>query len=168
MTIQQINKMSQAEAFNAFEKCCASTTWINRMIDSMPFSNENDIYAKGESNWEDISLTDWLEACDGHPKIGDVTSLKEKYSSTKQWAGNEQQGMDSASDEIINRLAQGNQDYEDKFGYIFIVCATGKSATEMCEILEKRLPNDVETELEIAKGEQNKITKIRLEKLLTT
>jgi len=74
--------------------------------------------------------------------------------------------MDAANDDIINRLAKGNQDYESKFGYIFIVCATGKSASEMCEFLEKRLPNDPVTELEIAKGEQNKITKIRLQKLL--
>ena len=166
MNIDQLNNISQAEAFSSFEKCCACSTWVNRMLDKMPFSSKDDLFNKSDECWSNLSLSDWYEACDGHPKIGDVTSLKEKYASTKQWAGNEQQGMDSAEEKVIKRLAQGNEDYENKFGYIFIVCATGKSAGEMLEILEKRLPNDPITELKIAKGEQNKITKLRLEKLL--
>ena len=126
MTVDQLNNISQAEAYSSFEKCCASNTWINRMLDAIPFSSIAQVYEKAEENWKNITLSDWYEACDGHPKIGDVSSLKEKYASTKQWAGNEQQGMDSADDEVIHRLAEGNQLYEEKFGYIFIVCATWK------------------------------------------
>jgi len=84
MTLEQLNNVSQAEAFNAFEKCCASSTWVNRMLDSIPFTSEKEFFDQSELNWKNISLTDWYEACDGHPKIGDVTSLKEKYASTKQ------------------------------------------------------------------------------------
>lgn len=167
MTIHQLNNLSQAEAFNAFEKCCASGTWINKMVDALPFTNERDLFEKASLYWSEISFQDWLEACDGHPKIGDVNSLKAKYASTKKWAGNEQKGMDEANSEVIQRLAQGNAVYEDKFGYIFIVCATGKSAEEMLDLLEDRLDNDEDDELEIAKGEQEKITTLRLAKLLS-
>lgn len=168
MTIQELNNLSTTEAFDAFEKCCASTTWVNKMVAARPFNSPEELYNKSEDFWWQSDKKDWLEACEGHPKIGDVSSLKKKYAETKAWAGNEQSGMNTASDAIIENLAKGNSDYENKFGYIFIVCATGKSAAEMSEILEKRLPNDEVTELKIAMGEQNKITKIRLEKLLTS
>lgn len=167
MDLNRLNNLSQAEAFNAFEKCCASSTWVNHMVDALPFADEHDLFEKASLYWSQISFQDWLEACDGHPKIGDVSSLKATYASTKKWAAHEQKGMDEANDEVIKRLAKGNAVYEDKFGYIFIVCATGKSAEEMLDLLENRLDNDEENELEIAKGEQEKITTLRLAKLLS-
>ena len=137
------------------------------MVAGRPYASEEDLLNKAEAYWQTISKEDWLEACEGHPKIGDVSSLKKKYAHTKQWAGNEQGGMDSASEDVIERLAQGNTDYENKFGYIFIVCASGKTATEMLELLENRLDNSPEKELKIAMGEQSKITQLRLKKLLS-
>jgi 2-oxo-4-hydroxy-4-carboxy-5-ureidoimidazoline decarboxylase len=106
-----------------------------------------------------------LEAFEQHPKIGDINSLKKQYANTVAWASNEQAGVDAASDEVLQALAKGNDDYERKFGYIFIVCATGKSAGEMLELLQSRLTNDPESEIKIGAEEQNKITKLRLEKL---
>ena len=111
-------------------------------------------------------MDDYLEAFEGHPRIGDVESLAKKYANTKGWAGGEQKGLESADREVLQRLAKGNADYEAKFGHIFIVCATGKSAAEMLALLEARMPNDPKTEVMVAAEEQNKITRLRLKKLL--
>ena len=119
-----------------------------------------------EDQWYECSEADWLDAFTHHPKIGDVESLKKKFASTANWASGEQSGVDKASEEIIKALAEANRLYEEKFGYIFIVCATGRSAEEMLGLLHARLLHDPETEIEIAADEQNKITKLRLEKLL--
>jgi 2-oxo-4-hydroxy-4-carboxy-5-ureidoimidazoline decarboxylase len=116
--------------------------------------------------WEECDVDDYLEAFQGHPRIGDVESLAKKYANTKTWAGGEQKGVEGAASEVLERLAQGNADYEEKFGHIFIVCATGKSAAEMLALLEARMPNDPKTEVMVAAEEQNKITRIRLKKLL--
>ena len=101
-----------------------------------------------------------------HPKIGDVESLSKKYENTKTWAVGEQKGVENADRAVIEKLAEGNKTYEEKFGHIFIVCATGKSAAEMLSMLEGRMKNDPKDEILIAAGEQNKITRLRLKKLL--
>ena len=108
--------------------------------------------------------TGWKRFC-AHPKIGDVDSLRAKFANTRDWASNEQAGVTEASDSVLQRLSELNREYEAKFGYIFIVCATGKSADEMLAILESRLPNDPTTELRTAAQEQLKITLLRLQKL---
>jgi OHCU decarboxylase len=95
-----------------------------------------------------------------------VNSLKAKYAATGHLAAAEQAGVSDASDAVITRLAAGNAAYEQRFGFIFIVCATGKTAAEMLALLEERLDNDRDTELAIAAEEQLKILMIRLEKLL--
>jgi 2-oxo-4-hydroxy-4-carboxy-5-ureidoimidazoline decarboxylase len=106
-----------------------------------------------------------LEAFSAHPKIGDINSLRAKYSATRDWSKGEQSGVDSAQEAVLEGLARGNADYEKRFGHIFIVCATGKTAAEMLDILQGRIGNDSAEELKIAAHEQSKITKIRLEKL---
>ena len=113
-----------------------------------------------------MTEADYLQAFEGHPKIGDITSLKAKYANTKELASGEQSAVDEASDEVLERLAQGNDTYQEKFGFIFLVCATGKSAAEMLALLEMRLPNDRATELINAAEEQRKIFHIRLGKML--
>ena len=116
--------------------------------------------------WRNLPPSDWKEAFEHHPKIGDVEALKEKFASTVTWIEGEQAGVRTAPEEVLQQLARRNQEYESKFGYIFIVCATGKSATEMLAMLDQRLGNAVDEELKIAAEEQRKITRIRLEKLL--
>jgi 2-oxo-4-hydroxy-4-carboxy-5-ureidoimidazoline decarboxylase len=119
-----------------------------------------------EEQWYECTEADWLEAFTHHPKIGDIDSLKKKFASTATWAAGEQSGAAAASQKVLEDLAKGNDDYEKKFGFIFIVCATGKTAEEMLQLLQDRLPNKKEDELKIAMDEQNKITKLRLEKLI--
>lgn len=136
------------------------------LCSEMPFENLDEVLTKSDRVWAACSIEDGLQAFTHHPKIGDLKSLEQKFATTKDWAGGEQAGVNQATQETLLALAKGNADYEEKFGYIFIVCATGKSAQEMLDLLTVRLKNDSETEMKIAMGEQNKITHIRLEKLL--
>ncbi len=138
------------------------------MAQRFPFQTKEEVFAAAEEVWFKLLPNDWLEAFAHHPKIGDVESLRAKFASTRQWAEGEQAGVSEASEAVLQALAEGNTEYENKFGYIFIVCATGKTAEEMLAILQSRLLNDHAAELQISAIEQSKITKIRLEKLLNS
>lgn len=136
------------------------------MLPFFPADDLVELLEDAEEQWFNCSEHDWKEAFARHPKIGDTESLKKKFADTARWASNEQSGTSEASAETIKALAEGNKQYEQKFGYIFIVYATGKSTDEMLAMLQTRLQNSPEVEIEIAADEQNKITKLRLEKLL--
>jgi 2-oxo-4-hydroxy-4-carboxy-5-ureidoimidazoline decarboxylase len=166
MTIKELNHLPEEQLKEELFKCCGSTAWVKKMLSVFPVEDYIDLMEDAEEKWYECSETDWKEAFTHHPKIGDVDSLKQKFASTAQWASGEQAGVNSASDEILKRLAEGNRQYEEKFGYIFIVCATGKRADEMLEILQSRMPNDTKREIEVAADQQMQITKIRLSKLL--
>jgi len=133
------------------------------MLTIPPAEDLIDLFEDAEEKWYECNEEDWKEAFSHHPKIGDINSLKEKFSSS--FAEGEQSSIKQASELILQSLAEGNKAYEEKFGYIFIVCATGKSAEEMLGILTARLHNDPRDEIKIAMEEQNKITRLRLEKL---
>lgn len=164
--IDDINGATTEEAKHKFRQCCTSEVWIERMIAGIPYRNETDLRRRADEYWQNLQEKDYLEAFDGHPKIGDVGSLKAKYANTKDLASDEQTAVKFAAADVIDRLAQGNSDYNDKFGFIFIVSATGKSALEMTELLESRLSNKRSIELINAAEEQRKIFQIRLGKLL--
>jgi 2-oxo-4-hydroxy-4-carboxy-5-ureidoimidazoline decarboxylase len=131
-----------------------------------PFREVDAVFAAADQVWATCDRQDVLEAFRHHPKIGDVASLRARFASTQKWAEGEQAGVRAAADEVLKKLAAGNEAYEQRFGHIFIVCATGKTAEEMLALLEERLNNRPEVELRIAAGEQAKITRIRLGKLL--
>jgi 2-oxo-4-hydroxy-4-carboxy-5-ureidoimidazoline decarboxylase len=175
MTLHELNTLPKQQLKEELTKCCGSSAWVNKMLPFFPADDLVELLEDAEEQWYKCSEEDWKEAFTHHPKIGDVESLsdgllseKKKFASTAQWASGEQSGVNTASQKTIEVLAEDNKRYEKKFGYIFIVCATGKSAEEMLEILRSRLPNDPKEEIEIAADEQNKITKLRLEKLLDT
>ncbi len=165
MTLKYFNQLGTQEAQAELFKCCGCTAWAETLAESMPFDSISAIKAASDKIWSSCLQSDILEAFSHHPKIGDVKSLTEKFTATKQWASGEQAAVSSAPKEVIENLAKGNKEYEQKFGYIFIVCATGKSAEEMLEMLNKRLLNAPEQEIRIAAKEQNKITHLRIEKL---
>ena len=146
-------------------QCCAAQGWVHAMINARPYVDDAAVMKQAVEVWERLQPADWLEAFLAHPKIGDVDSLRAKYASTRDWASNEQAGVNAASVNVLRRLSELNREYEAKFGYIFIVCATGKAAEEMLAILESRLPSEPSIELRTAAQEQLKITLIRLQKL---
>ena len=168
MTLDQFNNLTRPECEEALRQCCVSTRWIEGMISARPFIDENTLYQAADQIWAGLDMPDYLEAFEGHPKIGDINSLKAKYANTKALAAGEQSGASDANAAVLEGLADGNAEYEKRFGFIFIVCATGKSAEEMLALLNARLDNDMITELAIAAGEQAKITRLRLQKMLNT
>jgi 2-oxo-4-hydroxy-4-carboxy-5-ureidoimidazoline decarboxylase len=165
MTIAEFDHFDDNRKKELLYQCCGSEAWVNSMLRALPAEDLVDLLEIGESNWYACNATDWVEAFSQHPKIGDTESLKEKFKSTAHLAAGEQSSVKEASEQTLQALAEHNKLYELKFGYIFIVCATGKSADEMLALLKVRLQNNLEDEMEIAMEEQNKITRLRLEKL---
>ena len=160
MTLDELNVLSRQDAEQELLRCCGSPEWATLMAAARPFESVASLRGEAERIWWILGPADWLEAFRAHPKIGDRTI-------NSKWATQEQAGMHSAPDATAAGLALGNEQYFSKFGYIFIVCATGKSGEEMLSILRSRLPNDPHDELHVAATEQSKITRIRLEKLVT-
>ncbi|HMH20555.1 MAG TPA: 2-oxo-4-hydroxy-4-carboxy-5-ureidoimidazoline decarboxylase [Puia sp.] len=181
MTIAELNNLDKDQLRAELTKCCGAAAWVDRMLGAFPAADLQALLVAAEKAWYSCEEKDWLEAFRHHPRIGDIHSLAEKYgdagsakgavpppgSGTEQWAASEQAGVNTASQEVLMELADGNRIYEEKFGYIFIVCATGMSAMEMLALLKGRLMNAPGAEINMAMMEQNKITKIRLEKLVS-
>lgn len=167
MTIHELNILPESDFKQQLFNCCGSTAWVNKMHALLPFDDLVELLSDAEDQWYECSEADWLEAFTQHPKIGDIESLKKKFASTAHLASDEQGAVSEASQQTLQALATGNDDYQQKFGFIFIVCATGKSAEEMLTLLQQRLPNSKEVEIMVAMEEQNKITQLRLQKLLS-
>jgi OHCU decarboxylase len=165
MNLERINKWTADEARESFKRCCGSTRWSHEMAQALPFESAAVLLETAERIWSGLSEDDWLEAFAAHPRIGDIDMIRAKFASTAVWASREQAGALEASEDLLNELAIGNRQYETRFGYIFIVCATGKTAEEMLELLRQRLSNKTAAEIKLAAAEQMKITLIRLERI---
>lgn len=156
----------ESEQRQTLTRCCGSSRWVEGMISSLEqLKSDHELLSYADRLWATLKKEDFLEAFSHHPQIGaDPEQIRKKFAATEGWSSDEQSGMSAATTEVIDRLAQGNRVYIERFGYLFIVCATGKSASEMLSLLEVRLNNDPEIELYVAAAEQAKITKLRLEK----
>ncbi len=166
---QSINRLNELSADNAeaeFLKCCGSTRWARSMTAIRPFTSIDDLLAKADSVWWSLDQEDWLEAFRAHPKIGEKKAAAAQSEQAQSWSAQEQSATSGAATEVMRALAEGNREYEQRFGFIYIVCATGKSSEELLKILNARLKNDSRIELRNAAEEQRKITRLRLEKLL--
>lgn len=167
--IAAFNALSGHALEQSLEKCCGAKRWVQAMVARAPFSTIDALHKAADEAGAQLSESDWLEAFSHHPRIGgEIETLRKKFASTAGWAQNEQASVQSASENVLQALARGNTQYEKNFGYIFIVCATGKSADEMLALLEKRLHNAKSDEIKIAAAEQMKITHIRLDKALNS
>ena len=166
--LARLNSLGAAEAESELLRCCGSNAWARRMEAQRPFGDAQELLAAADEIWRSLGESDWLEAFAAHPKIGGRHAAREQDAQAQTWSEQEQSGARVAAQATLDELAAANRAYEEKFGHIFIVCATGKSAPEMLDILRARLPNDARTELVNAAEEQRKITRLRLEKLLTT
>lgn len=150
------------DARELLRRCCGATAWVERMMGRRPFGSRAALLAAARDEWFALGRADWLEAFGHHPKIGDHESLRQRLATTAHLSEREQSGVEGAAEDVLAALADGNRSYEDTFGFIFIVCATGKSAGEMLQLMRARLSNPPDVELRIAAGEQAKITELRL------
>src|SRR6266852_4031469 len=139
MNLDWINSLSEAEAKTAFLHCCGSPQWAEQMAKSRLFKNEAALFTSAERIWRNLSREEWLAAFAAHPKIGDPQSLRAKYGQSATWSAAEQAGVSGCTEEVLQSLALGNRLYAEKFGYIFIVYATGKTANQVLELLHQRL-----------------------------
>jgi len=145
--------------------CCGSEAWAGELAARRPFPGEEALLAASDDIWKGLSESDWLEAFESHPRIGESRS-EANTGRSEAWSKEEQQKAGAATEDIKLALAEGNRMYEQKFHRTFIVCATGRSSEEILEILHRRLRNDNQTELLEAAEQQRQITQLRLKKWL--
>lgn len=165
--IARLDAASSDEAASTLMRCCGSTRWAKGMVAARPFRTAERLFEAAESAWSKTGPEDWREAFSHHPRIGDMDRLRERFARTADWSTQEQGGLSGASDEVLRTLADANREYEARFGFIFLICATGKTAQQFLEALRARLHHAPDEELKIAAAEQAKITRIRLEKLVS-
>lgn len=159
---QAIDRADPEGARRLLRACCGSERWVERMMHSRPFGSRETALAAARDVWLSLDETDWREAFSRHPKIGDRDALQRRFPESHHLSAREQAGVDGAHEDVLGELASRNREYEARFGYIFIVCATGKSAGEMLVLLRERLTHSPADEIRVAAGEQAKITALRL------
>ena len=165
MTLAEFNTLPASEAEALLLDCCGSTRWAAGVASRRPYETADALHRIADSVWWKLERADWLEAFSHHPQIGEAPAAGSL--SARQWAAGEQSGARAATEDVKERLARANRAYLEKFGYIYIVCASGKSAEAMLAILNQRLQNDPPSEISVAAEQQRLITRIRLDKLLS-
>lgn len=158
--LERLNALGREEAEAQLRACCGSAQWARRMAGERPFRDPEQARFAADRIWLALAREDWLEAFRSHPRIADPSASGR--------AAEEQAGAQHAPAPVLRALAAANRAYEERFGRIFLVCASGRSAAEMLAALRQRLANDPETEMIVAAEEQRKIMRLRLEKLLGT
>jgi OHCU decarboxylase len=154
-----LNDCSPETARSQFKRCCGSSKWGELMAEARPFADLHDLETCADRTWGSCARNDWLEAFAAHPRIGAQADTR--------WSRQEQSGVTKVSNAALAALARANHAYEVKFGYIFVVCATGKAAAEVLAAVEQRLGNDPSIEIHNAAEQQRLITRLRLRKLLS-
>lgn len=161
------NRLSAEDAAKEILPCCGSWAWARGMAAGRPFADVTTLLAVSDQTWRNLTVADWTEAFRSHPRIGESCAAVSASPQSSVWSAQEQRGVATADDDSKLALAEANRQYEQRFGRIFIVCATGKSVTEILEILRRRLQNDDDAELREAAEQQRQIIRIRLVKWLS-
>lgn len=164
--LDRLNAASEADARRALHTVCGSTRWADAMVRARPFASFEALLAEADRVWAGLDEADWLEAFSHHPRIGERNLAQARFAATAAQSSREQSGMASASREVRLAFAEGNAEYESRFGHVFLICATGKTGEQMLASLCERLTNDPATEVRNAAEQQRQITRIRLERLV--
>ncbi len=166
VSVIELNAMSEAQAVELLTACCGANRWVSGMMARRPFHSREALLAAAALELANLTPGDWREAFSHHPRIGEDQAVIPQSERGRRWSAGEQRGASLTTADVQKALVRVNQEYQARFGFIYIVCATGKSAEEMLAIARRRLTNDPESELQVAAGEQQKITRNRLETLL--
>lgn len=164
--MKYLRAMPEPELEAALRACCGSTSWIRAMMGERPFDSFDEMKARAGLIWNALKGSDFDEAFKAHPRIGEKKAEAHQSVTANTWSKNEQSKVDAASEAVRAELREINKAYEEKFGRIYIVCATGKTAEEMLAIAKERMGNSPDVELKRAAEEQRKITELRLEKMV--
>lgn len=164
--LARLNALPAAEAESALLHCLGATRWARALVARRPFASREAFFFAADEISADLERQDWLEAFSRHPRIGEKGAAVQTSATERRWSEQEQSAASAAAAETLAALTNANRAYFDRFGYTFIVCATGKTAEEMLALLRQRLQNDPDAELGVAAEEQRRIARLRLEKLL--
>ncbi len=165
MELAELDRLPEPEAARALQACCGSRRWVEIMVGRRPFGSRDSLRRAAEAVWRSLGPADWKEAFASHPRIGEAPE-EGAGGLGASWSGSEQAGMSAAARGIREEMARVNREYEARFGFIYLVCATGRSGEELLGLARRRFGHDPETELGIAAAEQLRITLLRLDKLL--
>ena len=158
-----LNALSALAAEAELRRCCGARRWVQALLAARPYASTSQLYTLAERAWQGLEADDYREAFSHHPQIGeDLAALRQRFAHSHALSVREQAGVNAADEATLLALREGNRVYRERFGHIFIVCATGKSAAEMLALLRARLDHDPAAELAIAAAEQAKITRLRL------
>jgi allantoicase len=166
--IERINQLPAGQARKALLDCCCSIAWADQMTSQRPFAEEANLFESADKIWMHLDQKEWLRAIRHHPPIGSKRGKSKQSGIARNWSAGEQSVAQKSSPETLAVLAAANQAYQATFGYVFLICATGKSGDEILQSLQQRLPNNPEIELRVAAEEMRKIMRLRLEKLVNT
>jgi OHCU decarboxylase len=161
-----LDRMPAGRVAALLAECCASSRWVTAMVSRRPYATAEALHAAAREIWRSLDGEDWLEAFAHHPRIGSRASDRPQGERGEAWSAGEQAGVDAAQRDVVDELAKINRAYEQRFGFIYIVCATGLSAEEMLAMARARMQHSVQHELTVAAEEQSRITALRLDKLL--
>jgi len=161
------NTLSAEEAVLEILPCCGSNSWAQQTAALRPIEDEDTLLAASDKAWRNLKQADWMEAFAHHPRIGDAVAPLSAPARSAQWSSEEQQKIGAAEGKVLAALTEGNRAYEQRFNRIFIVCAAGKSAHTILDILQRRLRNDEQTELQESAEQQRQITSLRLKKWIS-
>lgn len=160
------NQLLAQEAVEQVLPCCGALAWARELAARRPLPDENSLLTASDEIWNSLGEQDWVEAFSKHPRIGERNAPAVASAQSASWSEQEQQNVALAKEAVQQALADANREYEQRFGRVFIVCATGKGASEILDILRRRMQNDDASELREAAEEQRKITNLRLKKWL--
>jgi 2-oxo-4-hydroxy-4-carboxy-5-ureidoimidazoline decarboxylase len=160
------NALPPGEAATEILSCCGSRAWAACLAGKRPFADEQPLFSAADKCWQNLPEADWLEAFRSHPRIGEKHAEKKTTAVSAAWSRSEQSQMSEADDAILLRMREGHRQYEQRFGRIFIICASGKQPAEMLSILGRRLGNDPAQELQETATQQQQIMQLRLRKWL--
>jgi len=164
--LERWNQLPYTDAVGEVISCCGSKSWAQLLAGRRPITSESSLFAASDDIWRSLDPSDWLAAFHAHPRIGESSTKAPVGAEAQSWSRQEQEQVTTANETVKTELAEANRAYEQRFGHIFLVCATGKSASEILAILRRRMQNDGNTELREAADEQRQITQLRLKKWL--
>lgn len=166
MRVAELNELPDERAASLLRACCGSSRWVAGMLARRPFASGDALLAAADEVWTSLGESDWREAFAHHPRLGERKAAVQQDARAEAWSGGEQSGLADASELVRAALADANTAYEARFGFVCIICATGKRAPELLHTTRARLGNSMHDELRVAAEEQRKITRLRLLKLL--
>lgn len=166
--LARLNALSAPDAASVLRGICGSERWVDRMTAGRPFAVADELLAAADREWFALDRAGWLEAFSHHPRIGERRLDSTRFDATREQSTREQSGMSAASDELREEFHRLNREYEARFGHVFLICASGRTAEFMLGQIRARIANDAETELRNAAREQGRIIRLRLERMLST